>query len=199
MVRIPIFWSPARYAGLIVMPSAETGESSVTEVATATSIGSRIVAIRPAPPLTRVEDVVEVLHGVEVHDPYRWLEDESSPDVNAWVGEQQSYARGYLDALPERRALEARLRQVMDVGALGPSRPRGRYRFFLRREPGANQACLWVDDGARERVLVDPNPLSPDGTSTIDYWYASDDGELVAVGISEAGSEDSVLSLVETA
>ena len=88
--------------------------------------------IRPAPPLTRVEDVVEVLHGVRVHDPYRWLEDESAPEVADWVARQQGYARAYLDALPERPAIEARLREALDVGALGPSRPRGRYRFFLR-------------------------------------------------------------------
>jgi prolyl oligopeptidase len=157
------------------------------------------VAIRPPPPLTRVEDVVEVLHGVAVHDPYRWLEDESASEVQEWVARQQAYARAYLDALPERPAIEARLRQAMDVGTLGPSRPRGRYRFFLRRAAGADQACLWVDDGAGERVLVDPNPMSADGATAIDYWYASDDGELVAVGISEAGSEDSVLSLVATA
>ena len=139
------------------------------------------------------------MHGVEIHDPYRWLEDETAPEVQAWVAAQQAYARAYLDSLPERPAIETRLREVMDVGALGPSRPRGRYRFFLRREPGANEACLWVAEGGRERVLADPNPLSADGASAIDWWYPSDDGELVAVGISEAGSEDSVLSLVETA
>ncbi|HEX6350291.1 MAG TPA: prolyl oligopeptidase family serine peptidase, partial [Candidatus Dormibacteraeota bacterium] len=157
------------------------------------------MAVRPAPPLTRAEDVVEVLHGVEVHDPYRWLEDETAPEVQAWVASQQAYARAYLDALPERLAVESRLREVMDVGALGPSRPRGRYRLFLRRERDANQARLLVDDGGDERVLVDPNPLSADGASAIDWWHPSDDGGLVAVGISEAGSEDSVLSLVETA
>ena len=157
------------------------------------------MAVRPAPPLTRVEDVVEVLHGVEVHDPYRWLEEESASEVREWVAAQQAHARAYLDALPERPAVEARLREVMDVGALGPSRPRGGYRFFLRREPGADQARLLVEEGSGARVLLDPNPLSPDGTSTIDWWYPSDDGELVAAGISEAGSEDSVLWLVETA
>jgi prolyl oligopeptidase len=143
--------------------------------------------------------VVEVLHGVEVHDPYRWLEDEAASEVREWVARQQGYARAYLDALPERPAIEARLRAAMDVGSLGPSRPRGRYRFFLRREPGADQACLWVDGGDGERVLVDPNPMSADSATAIDWWYPSDDGELVAVGISEGGSEDSVLSLVETA
>src|SRR6266571_1997857 len=144
-VRMPIFWRPARYVLLMVTPSADTGESRVTEAATATPIGSGIVALRPAPPLTQVTDVVEVLHGFEVHDPYRWLEDESAPEVRDWVAAQQAYARAYLDALPERPAIEARLREVMDVGALGPSGPHGRYRFFLRRAPGANQACLWVD------------------------------------------------------
>ena len=105
------------------------------------------------------------MHGVEIHDPYRWLEDETAPEVQAWVAAQQAHARAYLDSLPERPAIETRLREVMDVGALGPSRPRGRYWFFLRREPGANQACLWVAEGGRERVLADPNPLSADGAT----------------------------------
>ena len=157
------------------------------------------MAIRPPAPLTRVDDVVDLLHGVEVHDPYRWLEDGAAPAVREWVARQQAYARAYLDGLPERPAIEARLRQAMDVGALGPSLPRGRCRFFLRRAPGADQACLWVDDGTGERVLVDPHPMSADGATAIDYWYVSDDGELAAVGISEAGTEDSVLHLVESA
>lgn len=154
----------------------------------------------PQTPLTPTDDVVEVIHGVEVHDPYRWLEDEDSERVQAWVAEQQARTRAYLNALPERASVGARLSAALECGVLGVIVPRGRWRFFTRRTAGMNQAALYVlDKDGSEHLLVDPAPRSADGATAIDWWYASDDGELVAFGISEGGSEVSVLELVETA
>jgi prolyl oligopeptidase len=156
-----------------------------------------MVVIRPE---TRTESVVETLHGVEVHDPYRWLENGDDPEVRAWVAAQNAHTRSVLDALPERAAIEARIRQALDVGALGGSEPRGRCRFFTRRDPGMDQPALMVSEaGGPPRTLVDPAPLSPDGTTSLDWWVPSPDGELVCVGLSEAGDEDSELRLVRTA
>lgn len=154
----------------------------------------------PQTPLTDVQNVVEVLHGVEVHDPYRWLEDGDSERVQTWVGEQQARTRAYLDELPERDAVSARLRETFDVGALSVITPRGPWRFFGRRSAGMNQAALYVlDEGGSERLLVDPAPLSSDAATALDWWWPSPDGERVAYGISEAGSEDSVLHVLDTA
>jgi prolyl oligopeptidase len=144
--------------------------------------------------------VVETLHGVEVRDPYRWLEDGEDPEVRAWVAAQNAYTRSVLDGLPERPAIEARIRQALDVGALGGSEPRGRYRFLTRRDAGMDQPVLMVSEsGGPPRILVDPAPLSEDGTTALDWWVPSPDGELVCVGLSEAGTEDSELRVVRTA
>jgi len=143
---------------------------------------------------------VETLHGVEVRDPYRWLEDGEDPEVRAWVAAQNAHTRSVLDALPERPAIEARIRQALDVGGLGAAAVRGRYRFLTRRDAGMEQPVLVVGEaGGPARTLVDPAPLSPDGTTSLDWWVPSPDGQLVCVGLSEAGSENSELRLVRTA
>ena len=102
-----------------------------------------------------------------------------------------------LDALPGRAAIVRRLAETLDCGMLGATVPRGGRGFFVRRTAGMQQAALYVVDAdGTERVLVDPGPLSPDGTIALDWWAPSDDGELVCFGLSEAGSEDSTLRLL---
>jgi prolyl oligopeptidase len=151
-------------------------------------------------PDTRIAPVVETLHGVEVRDPFRWLEDGDDPEVRDWVAAQNAYTRSVLDRLPERPAVEARIRQALDVGALGGSEPRGSRRFFTRRDPGMDQPTLMVSEaGGPARTLVDPAPMSEDGTTALDWWIPSPHGDLVCVGLSEAGDEDSDLRLVRTA
>jgi prolyl oligopeptidase len=141
--------------------------------------------------------VVELIHGEEVGDPYRWLEDEAAPEVREWVAAQNAYARSVLDSLPGRPEIATRLAEAVDRGALGPSVPRGHYRFFSRRAAGADQAALFVaEEGTPERVLFDPTPLTEDHTSSIDWWTPSPDGELVCLGVSEGGDEESTLLLV---
>ncbi|HLQ60773.1 MAG TPA: prolyl oligopeptidase family serine peptidase [Candidatus Acidoferrales bacterium] len=152
------------------------------------------------PPATRIQEVVETLHGVELRDPYRWLEDGEGAQVRDWVAAQNSFARGRLDAIAARRRLAERLAESLACGVLELPVRRGRWLFFLRRAPGMNQRALFArDGGGPERVLVDPGPLRPDGTLALDWYTPSPDGELVAVGLSEAGDEDSTLQLVETA
>lgn len=151
-------------------------------------------------PETRADEVVEILHGVEVRDPYRWLENEDDPAVAAWVAAQNAYTRSVLDSLPLRLGVAARIREAVDVGALGGSTPRGQYRFFTHRAPGMEQPVLLVSEGGGPpRALVDPGPMSADGTTALDWWTPSFDGELVCVGLSDAGTEDSQLRIVRTA
>lgn len=149
---------------------------------------------------TRKEDLVEVLHGVAVADPYRWLEDGDSPEVRAWDEAQNEATRAWLATIPGRENLRARIRELLSVGMVGAPVVRttasGARRYFhLRREGTQEQAALYVRDGVNgvDRVLIDPAPLSADGTTTIDWWSVSRDGERVAWGVSEAGSEESTL------
>ena len=150
-------------------------------------------------PKTAVEEVAETLHGITVRDPYRWLEDPGSERVRDWVQAQQAHSRAFLDEMPERDAVRERLAEALDCGSLGVRVPRGDFRFFTRRGAGMEQVALYVEsaDGA-ERVLVDPGSMSADGTTALDWWYPSKDGELVCFGVSEGGDEESTLQLVET-
>jgi prolyl oligopeptidase len=148
----------------------------------------------------RAAEVVETLHGVEVSDPYRWLEDGDDPEVRDWARGQDAHARAVLADLPCRPAVAARIGQAMDVGELGRSKRRGRYRFFTRRYPGMDRAVLAVSEaGGPPRTLVDPGLLSPDGAGALNWWEPSPDGELVCAGISDSADENSILRLVRTA
>ncbi len=155
---------------------------------------------------TRKDPLVEVLHGVAVPDPYRWLEDGDSPEVRAWDEAQTAATRAWLDRLPLREALRRRARELLSVGHVGAPVSRAtasgvRRYFHVRREGAQEQAVLCVRDGLHgaDRVLIDPAPLSADGTTAIDWWSVSRDGALVAWGLSEAGSEESTLRIRDVA
>ncbi len=153
------------------------------------------------PPPTRTDPVLDVLHGVEVPDPYRWLEDATSPEVRAWTDLQNAHARAVLDAVPGREALQARLDDLLAVGSLGvPAPVKGRL-FFWRRDGRQNQAVLYVRDGrdGPDRALLDPNVLAADGTVALDWWYPSRDGGRLAFGLSQNGSEQSTLYVRDVA
>src|SRR5687767_9704647 len=101
---------------------------------------------KPYPP-TRREDIVDTLHGVEVRDPYRWLEDEHSPEVKAWMDAQHAHARAHLDALPEREALAARFKELFYYEAVGaPRHRRGRY-FWERKHLDKEKNVVYWKQG----------------------------------------------------
>lgn len=143
--------------------------------------------------------VEEQLHGVSVRDPYRWLEDGSSADVQAWTGAQNAKTKAYMDAVPRREALNRELREVLSRGSVGLPEVVGAKDtvFHTKREGTQNQPVLYVREGVRgaDRVLLDPSQLSSDGTTALDWWFPSRDGSLVAWGASENGSEESVLRI----
>jgi prolyl oligopeptidase len=156
----------------------------------------------PPPPRARVDDVVDVLHGVAVRDPYRWLEDGSSEEVAAWVAAQNARTRAVLDALPHRRVLHERLVTLLQTPVVvAPTVARDRL-FTLDRAADADQAMLMVrssvDASVAGRVVLDPVAVSGgDTTASIDWFHPSRDGRLVAFGMSEAGSERSTLRVLD--
>lgn len=156
----------------------------------------------PAPPPSARQQVVEeVLHGTRVADPYRWLENNDSPETQEFSRHQMAYTRAVLDRFPWRSALRARLAELLSIGTLTAPDPRGRYYFYTRREGGQNQPVLYAREGLNgtERALVDPNKLAEDATVALDWWEPSEDGKYVAYGTSPGGSEVSTLYLIETA
>ncbi len=198
LAAVVVLWAVSFY----LVPAACAAEAGGDDGAGATMTGHSSGGGVPSPPPTRTDDVVEKVHGVTIADPYRWLEDAASPEVHAWVDGENAYTRSLLDVRPGRAALKERLSSLLSIGVIGtPEDRRGLY-FHTRREGrGQNQPIIYVRKGLRgkDRVLVDPNPLSPDGTATIDWWYPSEDGTLVAYGVSKSGDEKSTLQVVETA
>jgi prolyl oligopeptidase len=133
-----------------------------------------------------------VLHGVTVADPYRWMEDLDSPETVAWVDAQAKLTEDFLSKLPRRTALLGRLKQLQDYDKHGvPHKVAGRL-FYVRKSGLQGQAIsYWREDkpGAKEQVLLDPNTLSKDGTIALTGYDITDDGKLMAYGLSEAGSD----------
>ncbi len=150
-----------------------------------------------APPATR-GDEAEVLHGERIADPYRWLERDGAL-TRAWTDAQNTRTRTALDAVAGRAQLATRLRELLGMGLLGVPRPMGDRVFFDRRSGGARQMVLYVRAGGQDRALVDPNALDPDGLITLDWWYPSPGGRLVAYGLSRGGTEMSTLHVVDVA
>jgi prolyl oligopeptidase len=141
-------------------------------------------------PPTRKGDVVETIHGVEIADPYRWLEDADSPETKAWVQSQVKFTNAWFAKLEGRDKI-ARLTQLMERTTLGiPVKRGGRY-FYTQRDPGQAQASLYVrEDWAKPaRLLIDAATLSKDGTTSIANWSPSRDGKFVAWSVSVAGSD----------
>ncbi len=152
----------------------------------------------PYPP-SRTEPISDILHGERIPDPYRWLEDGASAEVQAWTAAQNALTESYLGAVPARGKIRARLTELLGIGALGaPTPARGRY-FYQRREGGQDQPVLYCREGVHgaDRVVLDPNSMDAAGTTALDWYFPSDDGRLLAFGLSRNGSEDSELEVLD--
>ncbi len=167
--------------------------------------GSAAIAADSPAPLAPRQPVSDSYHGVTVTDPYRWLEEWADPRVQQWSAAQDQHARAYLDALPYRQAIYDRLYQQMSAASASyySLRAAGGKDFALYNRPPKNQPMIIVMTGeanpAQARVAVDPNTLNPKGTTAIDWYVPSPDGTLLAVSMSENGSEDGSVHVFEVA
>ena len=142
-------------------------------------------------PVTAKTNVVENYHGTAVSDPYRWLEDDNSPETKAWVAAQNKVTVAYLNAIPGRDAIKARLTKLWNFERYGVPFKEGGRTFYSRNDGLQNQSVLYTVDSpeAAPRVLLDPNTLSADGTVALAGLAVSDDGNLLAYGTSASGSD----------
>src|SRR5258708_14158590 len=118
------------------------------------------------PPPTPVEPVTDVLHGVLITDPYRWLEDQNSPRTRKWLEEQTAYTRAYLDAIPGRDRIRKRVKELVDVQVVSEPWKVGSRYFFLKRARHQEQPVIMMPDDAmgEDIPLVDPADRNNDGT-----------------------------------
>lgn len=152
------------------------------------------------PPTKRI-DLVETLHGKQVADPYRWLEDDvrKSAEVKTWVEAQSKLTQDYLKAIPEREEIQKKLTALWNYEKVSaPSKVAGRY-FFRKNDGLQNQAVLYMMDklGGEPKVLLDPNQWTKDGTIALGGTAISPDGRYIAYSISEAGSDWQTIKLLD--
>ena len=175
-------------------------------LSTSILLASAVVALAQTPPSQPAfppGDTIDVIHGVPVRDPYRALENDANPAVAAWSDAQNVVTRHYLDNLPGRSAVAAKLKRLTsasspsyrDLQACGP------HIFAMYNDPAKQQPSLvrlnaQADPGSRTGVL-DPNTLDPTGHTEIDWYVASPDGSKVAVSLSRNGSEDGTLQVFD--
>src|ERR1700689_1644548 len=130
------------------------------------------------PPKAEKKPIIETMHGVEITDNYRWLEDGTSSATQKWVEEEMTYTHAMLDPLPGRDAIHKRLTELLSIGSISQPQIGGKYYFYTRREGMQNQPVLYVRAGVdgKDRVLVDANLLAADGTVALDWFQPSENG-----------------------
>lgn len=149
------------------------------------------------PKATRL-DLIETIHGREVPDPYRWLEDAEAQETREWSAAQQQLFLAHQSTWSTRPHWEKRLAEFLSSGMISAPYWRGERQFFTRRVGGQEHAVLYtIDPDGTERVLVDVMAIDPAGTTTLDTWQPSKEGNLLAYQISVGGNEESSLFVVD--
>jgi len=143
-------------------------------------------------PNTRRDDIKEILHGKEVCDPYRWLEDQNGPETRAWITSQNKYTESVLGRLPGRDAIRHRLTALMKVDAITVPIERNGWYFYLKRTADQDLPVIYTRKGihAPEEVLIDPHPMSPNHMINVSLAYVDHEARTVAYGVRQGGEDE---------
>ncbi len=150
-------------------------------------------------PKTKKEDVTDTYFGVKVSDPYRWLESDSSAEVTQWVNEQNAITNEYLNKITFRNSIKERLTSLWNYTTMSTPFKEGGKFFFYKKDPGQNQAVLYMQETleAEPRVILDPNKLSTDGTVAVSDISVSRNGKYLAYAIADGGSDWRTLKVLD--
>jgi prolyl oligopeptidase len=154
-----------------------------------------------APPSTTTEPITEILHGVSVVDPYRWLEDQESPRTREWLERQTRYARAYLDKIPGRQSIRERITEFLAVETYDCLQLVGNCYFFRKRLPDQEQPCIYMRKGAdgEDQLLVDPTVRGTGRFTAVKPLCASHDGRLLLYEVKEGGERTGTFELLDIA
>jgi prolyl oligopeptidase len=157
----------------------------------------------PPPPDTRVEEVVDTLHGVVIADPYRWLEEQDAPETRAWLDAQNEYAELIVGESPLRTQVEERLRQLMDVVDSPRPQRAGDYQYFTYRPSGRELPVIFrrpvpdedeedvpIDPAGEYEVVLDPHGVTPENTTRYATVSFSSDGKLMIYSERDGGQDE---------
>jgi prolyl oligopeptidase len=142
-------------------------------------------------PPTKKVDLVEDYHGTKVADPYRWMEDLDSKDVADWVAAQNRVTESLLTALPMRETFKRRITELWNYPKTGLPRREGGRLFYTKNSGLQRQAPLFMRASltAEPTLVLDPNVISPDGSTSLSQWQVAPDGKLLAYALSEGGAD----------
>ena len=141
-------------------------------------------------PQTRMDNTVDTYFGIQVADPYRWLEDDRSAETAQWVKAQNDFTFGYLSKIPYRQAIKEKLEKLWNYEKLSAPFTEGDYTYYYKNDGLQNQSVLYrKDKEGKEEIFLNPNTFSKDGTTSLGDIAFSEDGSLVAYLISEGGSD----------
>lgn len=150
-------------------------------------------------PETRRDDVKEVLHGTEILDPYRWLEDQESPATRAWIDAQNKYTNSVIGGLPGRVEIRQRLTALMKVDSIAtPTERKGRY-FYSKRKADQDLPVIYMRKGlaGAEEVLIDPHPMSSNHTVSVTLMDIDQKGGTLIYGIRKGGEDELVVKFMD--
>jgi prolyl oligopeptidase len=156
------------------------------------ALSAAAVAFAQGPPPTPVHPVTDTLHGVAITDPYRWLEDQNSPETRAWLDAQIEYTQTFLSRMPVREKIKQRLTELSRIDSYGfPTERHGRY-FFSRRLANENRASICMRTGLDgvDEVLVNPADIGKDETVTVFIGGITRDGKLLTYGVRHGGEDE---------
>ncbi len=142
-------------------------------------------------PKARVSDQVDDYFGTKVRDPYRWMENVDSGEVKTWVDAENQLTRSYLDDVPGRDKMHARLMDLTNFERYTPPERKGSRYFYAHNTGLQNQNVVFWQEGLKgePKVLLDPNTMSKDGTVALSGLSITEDGRLAAYSIADAGSD----------
>jgi prolyl oligopeptidase len=188
-------------AALLTSASAVNAQPATTPAASAAASSPAIPAF--AYPDTKRLAVVDREFGVQVEDPYRWLENDvrNDPAVAAWVAAENQVTDKFLATLPLRAWFKERMTQFYDYERFGLPVKKGAHYFYTHNSGLQNQGVLFVRDGANgeARQLIDPNGWSADGATALAEWTPSEDGKLLAYAIQDGGTDWRTLKVMDVA
>lgn len=163
------------------------------------SVVTRLIPQAPVPPFTKSVPVTECLHGVEVVDPYRWLEDQQSPETRSWLAEQAHYTEQVVGPPSEREELRRRLEQLTRIESVTmPTARNGRWFYYKRAADQEHFVyCMRHGPDGEETVLLDPHTMSSDLSVTAAVLDVSHDGNIVVFGLREGGEDELEIRLLD--
>lgn len=152
-----------------------------------------------SPPYSELEPVTDILHGVAITDPYRWLEDQNSPKTRSWIEQQTMYARAYLDSIPGRDRIRARIREFLAVESYDSVLIAGNTFYFRKRLPDQEQPCIYVRFGpdGEDQLLLDPAERGTGKFTAIKPLSVSPDGRLLLYEVKQGGERTSTFELLD--